>query len=156
MWKRVCSWMLGAGLGLWLMGCPPTLYINKSFRQAVTVPLAAGMVSLDRGESIELKEILKVEKKKPAKVVVTQLFGVYFLTAEGFQYVWRIASAGREKGSFTKIAIVPGQGMVMPKLQHSESHNCIALIVGAAGAEKRYMIHHSGQVGGKCTDVSSN
>lgn len=155
MCKRIWHFFALMGMSLWLFGCPPTLYINNSFRQSVTVPLASGMVSLNRGESIELKEILKVEKVKPEKILVTRLYGSYFITAVGFQFVWKLTPAGREKASFTKIE-VPGGKIDNPQFLHSESHNCITLVTGAAGAEKRWSIHPSGLVAGKCSDVSNN
>lgn len=154
--KRVGSMGLIFGMVLGLWGCPPTLYINNSFRQAVKVPLAAGMISLNRGESIELKEVLKVEKVTPKKLIITRLFGTYYVTANGFRYVWRIAPAGREKASFTKIEVQPSGTLLQPQFLHSESHNCITLVSGEAAAQKKWSIHPSGQVKGKCTDVTSN
>lgn len=135
---------------VWL-GCSPKLYIKQSFRQSVELPLSEGTVALNRGETIELTEILKKEKTKPTKVILTRLFGGYLLTAEGFVHIWLIQPSGRESATFKGLTSPTQKPLKEPKFEHSESHNCVILTL--AGSD-RWHIHASGHIARSCSDVS--
>ena len=93
-WKWIGTLLVGASL--MITACAPKLYIKESFRQSVTVPVVEGTIALDRGETIEVAAILKKEKVKPAKVLLTRLMGAYVLTAEGFRNIWFLQPTNRK------------------------------------------------------------
>ena len=139
---------------LWyLSGCLPSLYMIDSFRQAQVVPVVEGMIALDRGESIEIKEILAREKRSVEKVLVTKLKGRYLLTAEGFKQIWVIIPSGEKSGKFFARALPDNKTIRNPRFLHSEQHGCVTLLLGAQEQPERWQIHASGYIARRCDDV---
>ncbi|HAA58434.1 MAG TPA: hypothetical protein DCE42_26965 [Myxococcales bacterium] len=148
-WKWIGTLLVGASL--MITACAPKLYIKESFRQSVTVPVVEGTIALDRGETIEVAAILKKEKVKPAKVLLTRLMGAYVLTAEGFRNIWFLQPTGKDAASYRFVATPDKKPLTAPQFEHSESHNCVTLVLNN-GASK-WNIHHSGQIARRCSDV---
>ncbi len=145
-------------VGLFLLsplfsGCPSTLYIDETFRHAQKVPVVDGIISLDRGETIEVKEILKKEKKNSDNIIITKLKGNYYLTAPSFKYIWVISPRGGERAAFSSLELPKGVQLVDPRFFHSEKHNCIILVPDSSSEGQKYFIHSSGEIGLKCSDT---
>ncbi|MCK6510288.1 hypothetical protein L6R29_10010 [Myxococcota bacterium] len=153
---RRCVWPLGLFAILLLHACAPKLYARFSFNQANNdIPVAEGNVALPTGESIDINEILKKENKKPEKVAVTRIFGVYLLTAEGFQHVWQLQPAGREEATYTPLTLPNTKTITSPKFSHSTTHNCATLEVTEGTNAVRWQIHASGSIDKTCSDTST-
>lgn len=133
-------------------GCMPKLYIKDSFRQALALPVVQGTIALDRGETIELSEIMKKEKVTPQKVVLTKHFGAYLVTAEGFRQIWRIRPADKDAATYEAIDAPNKQPLKDPQFAHSESHNCVTLTLN--NGQERWEIHASGSIARSCSDAA--
>ena len=139
---------------IFLVSCAPTLYMKQSFREALELPVVKGTIALNRGETMEIDPILKKEGVQPEKIVLTCLYGRYFITGDNFQYVWMIAPGGKENASFSALKIQDKGKLVSPKFEHQATTNCVTLIWGAGG-ENRIQIDWSGRVDRRCSDVSA-
>jgi hypothetical protein len=144
------------GLCLLICNCAPKLYINESYRQAFTVPVVEGTISLERGETIEVRDILKLENVTPEKILITRLTGNYVLTAEGFKSLWLLRPVGGERASYYKLdlPIKDPPPLRNPRFEHSVSHQCVVLNMEIADGEQQWYIHTSGKIARKCEDVS--
>ncbi len=141
-----------------LMGCSPSLYIKESFRQPAHPPVQVFkkpslrvIIALNRGETIEITDIVKKEKVTPQKVLLTRLLGRYVLTAVGFRHIWIIQPKGRNSATYFAVEAPQKKPFEAPEFSHSEFSNCVILKV--AHDPKEWHIHPSGAIARSCSDV---
>ena len=123
-----------------------TIPVHQTYQHVdeVRLPQTGSVVALDTGETLDLTLILHNEGKRPERLFLHKVEGVFVLIGDGFKNLYVIYP----KGDTADVELVPlsaTTGVEAPKLRPGVASKCTLLTYKGNGAEKKLFIGSDGK-----------